>query len=80
MFVWIHGGSNQAGMGAMLAGDLLAARTKIIVINLNYRLDALGKNNFNILNFKSNLKHFLIERCTDLFPILLVGWGLRSST
>ena len=49
MFVWIHGGSNQAGMGAMLAGDLLAARTKIIVINLNYRLDALGKNMFYIL-------------------------------
>ena len=43
MLVWIHGGSNEVGMGAMLRGDLLAARAKIIVVNLNYRLDALGK-------------------------------------
>ena len=43
VLVWIHGGSNEVGMGAMLRGDLLAARAKIIVVNLNYRLDALGK-------------------------------------
>lgn len=39
---YIHGGSNRAGMGAMLPGDLLAAHGQIIVINFNYRLGLLG--------------------------------------
>nr|XP_011442801.2 neuroligin-4, X-linked [Crassostrea gigas] len=48
---YIHGGSNRAGMGAMLPGDLLAAHGQIIVINFNYRLGLLGflssvENNF----------------------------------
>ncbi|XP_048760480.1 neuroligin-4, Y-linked-like isoform X2 [Ostrea edulis] len=48
---YIHGGSNRAGMGAMLPGDILAAYGQIIVINFNYRLGLLGflsspENNF----------------------------------
>ena len=43
VFVWVHGGSNEVGMGAMLQGDLLAARAGVIVVNLNYRLDILGE-------------------------------------
>lgn len=51
VMLYIHGGSNRAGMGAMLPGDLLAAHGQIIVINFNYRLGLLGflssvENNF----------------------------------
>ncbi|KAL3867622.1 hypothetical protein ACJMK2_040503 [Sinanodonta woodiana] len=42
VLVYIHGGSNEGGMGAMLRGDILAAHEQIIVINFNYRLYALG--------------------------------------
>ena len=41
--LWIHGGSNEVGMGAMLTGEVLAAYGNIIVINFNYRLGNLGK-------------------------------------
>lgn len=44
---YIHGGSNRAGMGAMLPGDLLAAHGQIIVINFNYRLGLLGIDKIN---------------------------------
>ncbi|KAK3583096.1 hypothetical protein CHS0354_036832 [Potamilus streckersoni] len=42
VLVYIHGGSNEGGMGAMLRGDILAAHAQIIVVNFNYRLYALG--------------------------------------
>ncbi|XP_046556753.1 neuroligin-4, X-linked-like [Haliotis rubra] len=42
VLVHVHGGSNLAGMGAMLDMDILAAQGEIIVINFNYRLGALG--------------------------------------
>ncbi|XP_067679633.1 pyrethroid hydrolase Ces2a-like [Haliotis asinina] len=42
VLVHVHGGSNLAGMGAMLDMDILAAHGEIIVINFNYRLGALG--------------------------------------
>ncbi|XP_067679637.1 neuroligin-4, Y-linked-like [Haliotis asinina] len=42
VLVHIHGGSNQAGMGAMLDVDILAAEGEIIVVNFNYTLGALG--------------------------------------
>ena len=43
VMIYIHGGSNRAGMGAMLPGDIIAAHGQIIVINFNYRLGLLGK-------------------------------------
>ncbi|XP_063408489.1 cholinesterase 1-like [Mytilus trossulus] len=42
VLLFIHGGSNVVGMGAMLDGDILAAHEEIIVITFNYRLDVLG--------------------------------------
>ncbi|XP_064607053.1 cholinesterase 1-like [Liolophura sinensis] len=42
VLVFIHGGSNMAGMGAFFDGDVLAAHGDIIVITFNYRLAALG--------------------------------------
>ncbi|VDI79849.1 acetylcholinesterase [Mytilus galloprovincialis] len=42
VLLFIHGGSNVVGMGAMLDGDILAAHEEIIVISFNYRLDVLG--------------------------------------
>lgn len=42
VLLFIHGGSNVVGMGAMLDGDILAAHEEIIVITLNYRLNVLG--------------------------------------
>lgn len=52
VMLYIHGGSNRAGMGAMLPGDILAGHGQIIVINFNYRLGLLGflssvENNFS---------------------------------
>ena len=43
VMIYVHGGSNRAGMGAMLPGDIIAAHGQIIVINFNYRLGLLGK-------------------------------------
>ncbi len=42
VLVHIHGGGNQAGMGAMLDVDTLAAEGEIIVVNFNYRLSVFG--------------------------------------
>ena len=43
VMLFIHGGSNRVGMGAMLQGDVLAGYGKIVVVNFNYRLGPLGK-------------------------------------
>ncbi|XP_071144925.1 fatty acyl-CoA hydrolase precursor, medium chain-like isoform X2 [Mytilus edulis] len=42
VLLFIHGGSNEVGMGAMFDGDILAGYSKMIVITFNYRLGALG--------------------------------------
>ncbi|XP_076083759.1 neuroligin-4, X-linked-like [Mytilus galloprovincialis] len=42
VLLYVHGGSNIAGMGAMLDGDVLAAHGEIIVITFNYRLGIYG--------------------------------------
>ncbi|XP_071119060.1 acetylcholinesterase-like isoform X2 [Haliotis cracherodii] len=54
VLVHIHGGSNHAGMGAMLDMDLLSAQGRIIVINFNYRLSALGFLNGGRPEFPGN--------------------------
>lgn len=43
VLLFIHGGSNDVGMGAMFDGDVIAGFSEIIVITFNYRLGALGK-------------------------------------
>lgn len=47
VLLFIHGGSNEVGMGAMFDGDVLAGHSDLIVINFNYRLGALGKDVVN---------------------------------
>ncbi|XP_071155756.1 neuroligin-4, X-linked-like [Mytilus edulis] len=42
ILLFIHGGSNIVGMGAVFDGDILAAHGEIIVITFNYRLGNLG--------------------------------------
>ncbi|XP_069127540.1 pyrethroid hydrolase Ces2e-like [Argopecten irradians] len=42
VLLYIHGGSNEVGMGGMFDGDILAGFGDIIVINFNYRLGAFG--------------------------------------
>lgn len=42
VIVFVHGGSYENGMGAMLDGDMLATND-VIVVTFNYRLGALGK-------------------------------------
>lgn len=42
VLLYIHGGSNKVGMGAMFDGDILSAYGKIVVVNFNYRLGILG--------------------------------------
>lgn len=52
--LFIHGGSNRKGMGAMFDGDILAAHGEIIVITFNFRLDNLGKIEDQIDRYKSS--------------------------
>lgn len=42
VFIFIHGGSYQNGMGAMFDGSVLATHG-IVVVTFNYRLGPLGK-------------------------------------
>jgi len=44
VFVWIHGGGYTSGTGAQSAydGHSLVARGDVVVVNINYRLGALG--------------------------------------
>jgi neuroligin len=51
--VFIHGESYSWGAGHLIDGGLLAARSRIIVITLNYRLGVLGQFNLvpNIILF-----------------------------
>ncbi|XP_077979660.1 uncharacterized protein LOC144435001 [Glandiceps talaboti] len=40
--VWIHGGSLSTGQGMGYDGTVLAGMFDVILVNINYRLDALG--------------------------------------
>ncbi|XP_063419884.1 neuroligin-2-like [Mytilus trossulus] len=42
VLLFIHGGSNSDGMGAMVDGDILAAYGQIIVVTFNFRVSVLG--------------------------------------
>lgn len=42
VLLFVHGGSNRVGMGAMFDGDILSAYGQIVVVNFNYRLGVLG--------------------------------------
>lgn len=42
VLLFIHGGDNADGMGAMFDGDVLAAYGEIIVVTINYRISVLG--------------------------------------
>jgi para-nitrobenzyl esterase len=42
VMVWVHGGSNLFGNGAQYDGGNLAARHRVIVVSMNYRLGPLG--------------------------------------
>ncbi|XP_055885926.1 carboxylesterase 4A-like [Biomphalaria glabrata] len=53
VLVFIHGGSYQNGMGAMMDGSHLATR-EIIVITFNYRLGPLGFLETNDKSFPGN--------------------------
>ena len=42
VMVWFHGGGNTQGTGVIYGGGTLAAKTRSIVVTINYRLGALG--------------------------------------
>ena len=42
IFMWIHGGSGQMGMGDLFDGTVLAALGDIIVVTFNFRLNLFG--------------------------------------
>ncbi|KAH9499844.1 Neuroligin-4, X-linked [Bulinus truncatus] len=54
VLVHIHGGSNEAGMGAMLHSDTLASEGKMIVVTMNYRLGVLGFLSVPHMNIPGN--------------------------
>lgn len=58
VFVYVHGGSNRVGMGAMLRGDILAAFGNITVVNFNYRLGSLGNHMSRHIIFKPLLDRY----------------------
>jgi para-nitrobenzyl esterase len=42
VMVWIHGGTFLVGSGALYSGARLAAKGKLVVVTINYRLGPLG--------------------------------------
>jgi len=42
VYVWIHGGSNNFGMAAQYNGSVLASRSNVVVVVIQYRLGPLG--------------------------------------
>jgi para-nitrobenzyl esterase len=42
VMVWLHGGGNRNGSGALYDGSLLAASQNVVVVTINYRLGVLG--------------------------------------
>lgn len=42
VMVWIHGGGNTVGHAAFYEGGVLAAREKVLVVSINYRLGPFG--------------------------------------
>ena len=42
VMVWFHGGGNTQGTGVIYGGGTMAAKTRVIVVTINYRLGALG--------------------------------------
>lgn len=71
VFVYVHGGSNRVGMGAMLRGDILAAFGDIIVVNFNYRLGSLGNHMSRHITFKP-LPDIYIIRFYTVFNALFI--------
>jgi len=42
VYVWIHGGSNNFGMAADYNGSVIASRSNVVVVVIQYRLGPLG--------------------------------------
>lgn len=42
VMMWIHGGGNSVGHGGYYRGKVLAARYKVVLVTINYRLGPLG--------------------------------------
>jgi para-nitrobenzyl esterase len=42
VYLWIHGGGNNFGSGKLYEGSILAARSNMVVVCINYRLGPLG--------------------------------------
>jgi carboxylesterase type B len=40
--IWIHGGGFQIGQGMLYDGSFLSSVGDVIVVTINYRLEALG--------------------------------------
>ena len=43
VMVYVHGGAYKSGSGIVYNGTELSQRGNLIVVTINYRLDALGK-------------------------------------
>ncbi|XP_071145298.1 neuroligin-4, Y-linked-like isoform X2 [Mytilus edulis] len=72
VLLFIHGGSNVVGMGAMLDGNILAAHEEIIVISFNYRLDVLGLFRNAIIHSGSAFANWMLSKCikTSSMPVI----------
>lgn len=54
VMVWIHGGGNIYGHGGPWTGSILAAKHKLVIVTINYRLGPLGWFHHPQLNSADN--------------------------
>lgn len=73
VMVLIHGESYSWGAGHLMDGGLLAAKTRVIVVTLNYRLGILGDVMPNIT------RQFHVYWILTSAPSIKTGWTICSA-
>jgi hypothetical protein len=74
--IWIHGGGFQIGQGMLYDGSFLSSVGDVIVVTINYRLEALGffssGNDVNLRSLIGGLAYGIFLNKLYLYEVLLV--------